>query len=90
MFEFLSFNHLYIYLHVLYLLILYFSLLRKCLEKIAQIKAVRNEQRLLAKNSGLYGDGEGPRKTMRRGVLMTMLQQAALTLPLWIGRGEER
>ncbi|XP_072044289.1 SAGA-associated factor 29-like isoform X2 [Amphiura filiformis] len=65
------------------------DLLRKCLEKIAQIKAVRNEQRLLAKNSGMYADGEGPRKTMRRGVLMTMLQQAALTLPLWIGRGTE-
>lgn len=64
--------------------------LRQCLDKIAQIKAVRNEQRLQAKNMGLYGEGEGPRKTMRRGVLMTMLQQAALTLPLWIGRTGER
>lgn len=63
--------------------------LRQCLDKIAQIKAVRNEQRLQAKNMGLYGEGEGPRKTMRRGVLMTMLQQAALTLPLWIGRTGE-
>lgn len=31
-----------------------------------------------------------PRKTMRRGVLMSMLQKSAQTLPLWIGKpGEE-
>ncbi|KAK2097811.1 hypothetical protein P7K49_023262 [Saguinus oedipus] len=29
---------------------------------------------------------EPPRKTMRRGVLMTLLQQSAMTLPLWIGK----
>ncbi|XP_022086268.1 SAGA-associated factor 29-like [Acanthaster planci] len=65
------------------------EILRKALKKIADIKAVRNEQRLQAKNAGLYTDADGPRKTMRRGVLMTMLQQAALTLPLWIGRPGE-
>ncbi|XP_071790492.1 SAGA-associated factor 29-like [Asterias amurensis] len=65
------------------------EILRKALKKIADIKSVRNEQRLQAKNAGLYTDMDGPRKTMRRGVLMTMLQQAALTLPLWIGRPGE-
>ena len=27
---------------------------------------------------------------MRRGVLMTMLQQAALQLPMWMGKASER
>lgn len=27
---------------------------------------------------------------MRRGVLMTLLQQSAMTLPLWIGKPGER
>lgn len=39
-----------------------------------------------AKIAGLYNDSEPPRKTMRRGVLMTLLQQSAMTLPLWIGK----
>ncbi|MBZ3890356.1 SAGA-associated factor 29-like protein [Sciurus carolinensis] len=33
---------------------------------------------------GLHSDSKPPRKTMRRGVLMTLLQQSAMTLPLWI------
>ncbi|XP_058296868.1 SAGA-associated factor 29-like [Hylobates moloch] len=39
-----------------------------------------------AKIAGLYNNLEPPRKTMRRGVLMTLLQQSAMTLPLWIGK----
>ncbi|PNJ33316.1 T0120811 isoform 4, partial [Pongo abelii] len=39
-----------------------------------------------AEISGLYNDSEPPRKTMCRGVLMTLLQQSAMTLPLWIGK----
>lgn len=39
-----------------------------------------------AKIAGIYSDAEPPRKTMRRGVLMTLLQQSAMTLPLWIGK----
>lgn len=39
-----------------------------------------------AKIAGLYNESEPPRKTMRRGVLMTLLQQSAMTLPLWIGK----
>ncbi|KAK7799428.1 hypothetical protein U0070_006136 [Myodes glareolus] len=41
---------------------------------------------ITAKIAGLYNDSEPPRKTMRRGVLMTLLQQSAMTLPLWIGK----
>lgn len=43
-----------------------------------------------AKIAGLYNDSEPPRKTMRRGVLMTLLQQSAMTLPLWIGKPGEK
>ena len=35
-------------------------------------------------------DGNRPKPIMRRGVLMTMLQQNALTLPLWIGKPGEK
>ncbi|XP_072164090.1 SAGA-associated factor 29-like [Diadema setosum] len=62
--------------------------LRKSLDKINAIKTLRNEQRLQARNAGHYSDTDGPRKIMRRGVLMNMLQQTAMTLPLWIGRTE--
>lgn len=40
--------------------------------------------------AGVYSDTDPPRKTMRRGVLMTLLQQSAMTLPLWIGKPGER
>nr|XP_012319987.1 uncharacterized protein LOC105725502 isoform X2 [Aotus nancymaae] len=39
-----------------------------------------------AKILSLYNDSEPPRKTMHRGVLVTLLQQLAMTLPLWIGK----
>ncbi|XP_073648268.1 SAGA-associated factor 29 isoform X3 [Tursiops truncatus] len=55
---------------------------------VASIQPPRPMQRLsaTAKIAGLYNDSEPPRKTMRRGVLMTLLQQSAMTLPLWIGK----
>ncbi|XP_075420811.1 SAGA-associated factor 29 isoform X1 [Tenrec ecaudatus] len=62
------------------------SILRKALDKIAEIKSLLEERRIAAKIAGLYNDSEPPRKTMRRGVLMTLLQQSAMTLPLWIGK----
>nr|XP_037846026.1 SAGA-associated factor 29 [Chlorocebus sabaeus] len=62
------------------------NILRKALDKIAEIKSLLEERRIVAKISGLYNDSEPPRKTMRRGVLMTLLQQSAMTLPLWIGK----
>lgn len=43
-----------------------------------------------AKIAGVYSDSDPPRKTMRRGVLMTLLQQSAMTLPLWIGKPGDR
>uniref|UniRef100_UPI0012930518 SAGA-associated factor 29 n=1 Tax=Lonchura striata TaxID=40157 RepID=UPI0012930518 len=43
-----------------------------------------------AKIAGIYSEAEPPRKTMRRGVLMTLLQQSAMTLPLWIGKPGEK
>lgn len=46
--------------------------------------------RAAAKMAGVYSDSDPPRKTMRRGVLMTLLQQSAMTLPLWIGKPGER
>lgn len=45
---------------------------------------------IAAKMAGVYSDSDPPRKTMRRGVLMTLLQQSAMTLPLWIGKPGER
>ncbi|CAM2114868.1 unnamed protein product [Caretta caretta] len=62
------------------------NILRKALDKIAEIKSLLEERRIAAKIAGLYNESEPPRKTMRRGVLMTLLQQSAMTLPLWIGK----
>lgn len=38
----------------------------------------------------LFSDGDRPKQIMRRGVLMSMLQQNALTLPLWISKPGEK
>ncbi|KAG2459731.1 SGF29 factor, partial [Polypterus senegalus] len=65
------------------------GILRKALDKIAEIKSLLEERRIAAKIAGLYNDSDPPRKTMRRGVLMTLLQQSAMTLPLWIGKPGE-
>ncbi|KAL4658358.1 SAGA-associated factor 29 isoform X1 [Arapaima gigas] len=62
------------------------SILRHALQKIADIKKLLEERRIAAKMAGVYSDNDPPRKTMRRGVLMTLLQQSAMTLPLWIGK----
>lgn len=60
------------------------ELLRKALDKISEIRAVKNERRIQAKNA------DRPKETIRRGALMKMLQQNALTLPLWIGKLDEK
>ncbi|OXB54222.1 hypothetical protein ASZ78_008647, partial [Callipepla squamata] len=39
-----------------------------------------------AKMVGIYSDADPPQKPMRRRVLMTLLQQSAMRLPLWIGK----
>ncbi|KAI3359819.1 hypothetical protein L3Q82_013825, partial [Scortum barcoo] len=65
------------------------GILRHALDKIAEIKSLLEERRIAAKMAGVYSDSDPPRKTMRRGVLMTLLQQSAMTLPLWIGKPGE-
>uniref|UniRef100_A0A672PGT1 SAGA complex associated factor 29 n=1 Tax=Sinocyclocheilus grahami TaxID=75366 RepID=A0A672PGT1_SINGR len=65
------------------------GILRRALDKIAEIKSLLEERRIAARMAGVYSDTDPPRKTMRRGVLMTLLQQSAMTLPLWIGKPGE-
>ncbi|RNA30038.1 SAGA-associated factor 29 [Brachionus plicatilis] len=67
--------------------------LRQALDCINQIRLTQNEIRLMQHNKNqilnknLNGNASDflPKAGMRRGVLMSILQQAALTLPLWIG-----
>lgn len=61
------------------------ELLRKALDKIAEVKSIRENRRL-----GKIKDSDRPKPIMRRGVLMTMLQQNAQTLPLWVSKPGER
>ncbi|XP_067649345.1 SAGA-associated factor 29-like [Haliotis asinina] len=58
------------------------ELLRKALDKISEIKSIQNDKR--------HGDVDRPKQIMRRGVLMTMLQQNAVTLPLWVSKPGEK
>lgn len=60
------------------------ELLRKALDLIFDVRAIRNDRRIAAKNS------DRPKEALRRGALMKMLQQNALTLPLFIGKEEEK
>jgi len=57
--------------------------LRKALDKIYQIRRLRNEMRLAARASG-------NKENIRRAAHMKMLASSAQTIPLWVGRdGEE-
>lgn len=57
--------------------------LRKALEKIYQIRRLRNEMRLAARAAG-------NKENIRRAAHMKMLASSAQTIPLWVGRdGEE-
>lgn len=71
------------------------ELLRKALDLIFDVRAIRNDRRIAAKNSGSVGRrstsfSDRPKEALRRGALMKMLQQNALTLPLFIGKEEEK
>lgn len=55
------------------------ELLRKALDKITEIKAIRENRRF-----------DRPKPIMRRGVLMSLLQQNAVTLPLWVSKPGEK
>eukprot|EP00112_Aurelia_sp_Birch-Aquarium-sp1_P013900 Seg298.3 transcript_id=Seg298.3/GoldUCD/mRNA.D3Y31 product="SAGA-associated factor 29" protein_id=Seg298.3/GoldUCD/D3Y31 len=63
------------------------DLIQQAMDKITEIKIMRNEKRSGATRGG-FGQEE-PRKGMRRGVLMSMLQKAASSLPIWTGRQGE-
>ena len=70
------------------------ELMQQAMEKITEIKLVRNEKRGLG-NAGSTSSfnkqtyPEEPRKGMRRGVLMSILQQNAINLPVWNNRLDE-
>ncbi|KAH9381771.1 hypothetical protein HPB48_010590 [Haemaphysalis longicornis] len=71
------------------------ELLRKALDLIFDVRAIRNDRRIAAKNSGSVGRrstsfSDRPKEALRRGALMKMLQQNALTLPLFIGKEDEK
>nr|XP_002131731.1 SAGA-associated factor 29-like [Ciona intestinalis]XP_002131736.1 SAGA-associated factor 29-like [Ciona intestinalis]XP_026691831.1 SAGA-associated factor 29-like [Ciona intestinalis] len=66
------------------------DLLKKGLDIIAKIKALQEEKRIAARLSSYNPLDDQPRKSMRRGVLMSMLQKSAQTLPLWIGKPNEK
>jgi len=55
------------------------EILRKALSKISEIRTIRNERRIQARNAG-------NKETIRRGALMKMLLNTAQTLPLYVGR----
>ncbi|XP_041348428.1 SAGA-associated factor 29-like [Gigantopelta aegis] len=57
------------------------ELLRKALDKIGEIKGASQNRR--------FGDSDRPKQIMRRGVLMNLLQQNAVTLPLWVSKPGE-
>ncbi|XP_065350572.1 SAGA-associated factor 29 [Cloeon dipterum] len=59
------------------------SLLREALSKIYEIRSIRNDRRIQARNAG-------NKETIRRGALMKMLQISAQTLPLWVGKPGEK
>lgn len=57
-------------------------MLRKTLEKIYEIRQIRNEIRIAARSNG-------NKETIRRGALMKMLATSAETIPLWVGKENE-
>ncbi|XP_069681870.1 SAGA-associated factor 29 isoform X1 [Periplaneta americana] len=59
------------------------ELIRSALAKVNEIRSIRNERRLQARNAG-------NKETIRRGALMKMLQSSAQTLPLWVGKLGEK
>ncbi|XP_031623703.1 SAGA-associated factor 29 [Contarinia nasturtii] len=59
------------------------SLIRDALAKIQEIRNIRNERRIQARNAG-------NKETIRRGALMKMLQISAQTLPLYVSKPDEK
>lgn len=59
------------------------DLLRDALRKVQEIRNIRNERRIQARNAG-------NKETIRRGALMKMLQISAQTLPLFVSKPLEK
>lgn len=59
------------------------NILRNALAKISEIRNIRNERRIQARNAG-------NKETIRRGALMKMLQISAQTLPLFVSKPGEK
>uniref|UniRef100_A0A182N816 SGF29 C-terminal domain-containing protein n=1 Tax=Anopheles dirus TaxID=7168 RepID=A0A182N816_9DIPT len=59
------------------------TLIRQALGKIQDIRNIRNERRIQARNAG-------NKETIRRGALMKMLQISAQTLPLFVSKPGEK
>uniref|UniRef100_A0A182QPX8 SGF29 C-terminal domain-containing protein n=1 Tax=Anopheles farauti TaxID=69004 RepID=A0A182QPX8_9DIPT len=59
------------------------TLIRQALAKIQDIRNIRNERRIQARNAG-------NKETIRRGALMKMLQISAQTLPLFVSKPGEK
>lgn len=59
------------------------ALAKKALNTVYEIRSIRHDLRIQAKNSG-------NKETIRRGALMKMLLNCAQTLPLWIGNPGEK
>ncbi|XP_065651858.1 SAGA-associated factor 29 [Hydra vulgaris] len=59
--------------------------IQKAMERIIEIKALANEKTSKNKTKGISHTfyQEEPRKGIRRGVLMSLLQQNAINLPTW-------
>lgn len=57
--------------------------LRSALEKIQEIRNIRNERRIQARNAG-------NKEAIRRGALMKMVQMSAQTLPLFVSKPGEK
>ncbi|RZB39801.1 SAGA-associated factor 29 -like [Asbolus verrucosus] len=59
------------------------DLLRQALQKIAEIRNIKNERRIQARNAG-------NKESIRRGTWMKMLLSSAQTLPLFVGKIDEK
>src|SRR5687768_17140818 len=60
-------------------------MVRAALQKLYEIRAMKNDRRIQAKQAG-----GNAKETIRRGTLMKMLQTSASLLPVWMGKLNEK
>jgi SAGA-associated factor 29 len=58
---------------------------KSALDCIRDIRTLQSEIHFIKTSAENNNNKDRPKTAIRRGVLMNILQQAALTLPLWIG-----